>query len=70
MANHVISWYNGAQRHFQQYFSDIVAVSFIGGGNQSIHRKPPLLSYTQQNQDTPRIGICFLYMGCLVFKQI
>jgi hypothetical protein len=27
----------------------------IGGGNQSIHRKPPLLSYIQQNQDTPRI---------------
>jgi hypothetical protein len=25
----------GVQRHFQQYFSYIVAVSFIGGGNQS-----------------------------------
>jgi hypothetical protein len=25
--------------HFQQYFSYIVAVSFIGGGNQSIWRK-------------------------------
>ena len=29
------------QGHFQQYFSYIVAVSFIGGGSQSIQRKPP-----------------------------
>ena len=28
-------------RHFQQYFSYIVAVSFIGGGNRSTGRKPP-----------------------------
>jgi hypothetical protein len=28
-------------RHFQQYFSYIVAVSFIGGGNQIMRRKPP-----------------------------
>ena len=27
--------------HFQQYFSYIVVVSFIGGGNQSTRRKPP-----------------------------
>ena len=27
--------------HFQQYFNHIVAVSFIGGGNQSAQRKPP-----------------------------
>jgi hypothetical protein len=27
--------------HFLQYFSYIVAVSFIGGGNQSTQRKPP-----------------------------
>jgi hypothetical protein len=26
--------------HFQQYFSYIVAVSIIGGGNQSTGRKP------------------------------
>ena len=25
----------------QQYFSYIVAISFVGGGNQSIRRKPP-----------------------------
>ena len=28
-------------RHFQQYFSFIVAVSFIGGGHRSTQRKPP-----------------------------
>jgi hypothetical protein len=27
--------------HFQQYFRYIVAVSFIGGGNQSTQIKPP-----------------------------
>ena len=27
--------------HFQQYISYIVAVSFIGGGNQSNRKKPP-----------------------------
>jgi hypothetical protein len=27
--------------HFQQYFSYIVAVSFIGGGNWSTRWKPP-----------------------------
>ena len=31
----------GGLRHFQQYFSHIVAVSFIGGGNRYIRRKPP-----------------------------
>ena len=31
----------GVYRHFQQCFSYIMAVSFIGGGNRSIRRKPP-----------------------------
>jgi hypothetical protein len=31
----------GALSHFQQYFSYIVAVSFICGGNRSTWRKPP-----------------------------
>jgi hypothetical protein len=31
----------GVLQHFQQYFSYIVAVSFIGGGNRSTRRKPP-----------------------------
>ena len=36
------------KRHFQQYFSYIVAVSFIDGGNRKTRRKPPtcLLSLT------------------------
>jgi hypothetical protein len=29
------------QRHFQQYFSKIVVISFIAGGNRSTRRKPP-----------------------------
>jgi hypothetical protein len=31
----------GDSRHFQKYFSYIVVVSFIGGGNRSTKRKPP-----------------------------
>ena len=33
-------WYS-VQRHFQQYFSYIVVVRFIGGGNRSTQKKPP-----------------------------
>jgi len=37
-----IGWLvHGVKRHFQQYFSYIVAVSFIGGGNRSTRRKSP-----------------------------
>jgi hypothetical protein len=32
---------DGVERHFQQYFSYFVAISFIGGGNRRIRRKPP-----------------------------
>jgi hypothetical protein len=35
--------------NFQQYFSYIVAVSFIGGGNQSTRRKPSI--YIQLTYD-------------------
>jgi hypothetical protein len=31
----------GVWRHFQQYFSYIVAVNFIGGGNRSTGENPP-----------------------------
>jgi len=31
--------FDGVKRHFQQYFSYIVAVSFIGGGNRRTQRK-------------------------------
>jgi hypothetical protein len=34
-------WDYGVERHFQQYISYIVTVSFIGRGNQSTRRKPP-----------------------------
>ena len=30
----------GVERHFKQYFSYVVAASFIGKGNQSTWRKP------------------------------
>ena len=41
-----IDWLVGVLRHFQQYFSYIVAVSFIGGGDQSTLRKPrPVASH-------------------------
>jgi hypothetical protein len=31
--------FDGAKRHFQQFFSYIVAVSFIGGRNRRTRRK-------------------------------
>jgi hypothetical protein len=36
----VVCLFDGVYRHFQQYFSYIVAVSFIGGGNRRARRKP------------------------------
>ena len=45
------SWFGfrfyGVKRQFQQYFSYIVEVSFIGGGNQSIRRKQPTCRNSQ-----------------------
>jgi len=35
--------------NFQQYFSYIVAVSFIGGGNRSTWRKPPTCHKSLKN---------------------
>ena len=34
--------YNNTTSTLQQYFSYIEAVSFIGGGNKSTRRKPPI----------------------------
>jgi hypothetical protein len=34
MKNKFVCLFDGVWRHFQQYFSYIVAVSFIGGGNR------------------------------------
>ena len=42
--------------HFQQYFSYIVAVSFIDGGNQSTWGKPP----TCRKSLTNFIPYCFI----------
>jgi hypothetical protein len=39
-------------RHFQQYFSYIVAVTFIGGGNRSTRRKPPTCRKSLTNFST------------------
>jgi ABC-type spermidine/putrescine transport system permease subunit II len=39
----------GVSRHFQQYFSYIVTVSFIGGGNRSTRRKPPTCNKSMTN---------------------
>jgi hypothetical protein len=41
-------WFYGVQRHFQQYFSYIVVVSFIGGGNRSTRRKLVLSQVTDK----------------------
>ena len=43
----IVGW--GVSRHFQQYFSCIVVVSFIGGGNRCDHRKPPTCPKSQTN---------------------
>jgi hypothetical protein len=34
----------GVKRHFQQYFSYIMATSFIGGKSRSTGRKPPTMN--------------------------
>ena len=37
-------WFYGILRHFQQYFSYIMVVSFIGEGNRSTWKENPNLS--------------------------
>ena len=37
-------WFYGILRHFQQYFSYIMVVSFIGEGNRSTRKKKTNLS--------------------------
>jgi hypothetical protein len=41
LIQHYVIRFYGVKRHCQQYFSYIVVVSFIGGGNRSIRRKQP-----------------------------
>jgi hypothetical protein len=38
--NYIVCLFDGVQRHFQQYLSYIVAVSFNGVGNRRNRRKP------------------------------
>jgi hypothetical protein len=45
---------------FRQYFNYIVAVSFIGGGNQSTRRKP---------QTCRKSLINFIRLGCIEFTS-
>jgi hypothetical protein len=39
----MIDLFFGVLRHFQQYFSYIMATSFSGGGSRSTGREPPIL---------------------------
>jgi hypothetical protein len=55
--------YYGVLRHFQQYLSYIVAVSFISGGSWSARRKPP----TCRKQVTDKLY--HLIVECPVLKK-
>jgi hypothetical protein len=44
--------------HFQHYFSYIVALSFIGGGNRRTWRKPPTCRKSHVNDNNK---FCFVY---------
>jgi hypothetical protein len=44
-----VCFFDDVYRHFQQYFSYIVAVSFIGGGNRRTRRKPPTCRKSLKN---------------------
>ena len=42
-------WFLVFQRHFQQYFSYIMATSFSGGGIQNTRRVPPNMDKQLEN---------------------
>ena len=48
-------------RILQQYFSYIVAVSFIGGGNHNTQRKPPTCRMSLTNYQKIRNYFVFLF---------
>ena len=59
------SLFDGVECHFQQYFSYIVVVSFIGGGNRSTqfvasHRQT--FSHNVWYLDSVGLGICMRYL--------
>ena len=58
--------------HFQQYFSYIVAVSFIGGGNRIIQSKPPTCrkSLTIVSHKLYRIFVYILMIGMSYYRNI
>jgi hypothetical protein len=62
----------GVECHFQQYFSYIVAVSFIGGGNRIIRSKPPTCrkSLTIVSQKLYRIFVYILMIGMSHYRNI
>ena len=53
----------GHDRQFQQYFSYIVAVSFIDGGNQRTRSKPPTCRKSLRNFITCYIEYTWLCVG-------
>jgi hypothetical protein len=55
----------GAERHFQQYFSYIMAVSFFGEGNRNTLRKPPTCLMSLTNFVT-----IFMYVAIFCFVLI
>jgi restriction endonuclease S subunit len=57
-----------AWHHFQPYFSYIVAVSFIGGGNRNTRKKTPTWhkSLTNVNYSYDQITLIYLYLFLLV----
>ena len=55
----------GVQRHFQQYFSYIMATSFSGGRSRSTRREPPIMG-----QATGKLHPLRLRVECTLFCNL